>query len=150
MSKLKNQQLFNSELNDSFANISPKIARILNKALEGKDITISEISLLLTTNGPNLNAVVWTADLLRAKTVGDKVTYVVNRNINFTNVCIKGCGFCAFSRDYRTEESYILPTEEIIRRGKQAYMLGATELCIQAGLPPKMNGDYYIELCKEI
>ena len=99
MSKLKNQQLPNTELNISLSNISPKISRILNKALEGKDITAAEITLLLETNGSDLNSVVLTADLLRATTVGDKVTYVVNRNINFTNVCIKGCGFCAFSRD---------------------------------------------------
>tara|TARA_Y100001970_G_C14256199_1_gene875601 strand:+ start:6104 stop:7438 length:1335 start_codon:yes stop_codon:yes gene_type:complete len=150
MSKLKDQQLPNSELSRSLSNITPKIAKILNKALEGKDISAPEITLLLNTNGSDLNSVVLTADLLRTTTVGDKVTYVVNRNINFTNVCIKGCGFCAFSRDYKTEESYILPTEEIIRRGQQAYLLGATELCIQAGLPPKMNGNYYIELCKEI
>ena len=102
MSKLKNQQLPNLELNKSLSNISPKISRILNKALEGKDINASEISTLLNSNREDLNSVVSTANLLRATTVGDKVTYVVNRNINFTNVCIKGCGFCAFSRDYKT------------------------------------------------
>jgi FO synthase subunit 2 len=150
MSKLKTQQLPNTELHKLISNISPSIGRILNKALEGKDITTNEITALLTCKSTELNSVMLTADYLRSKTVGDKVTYVVNRNINFTNVCIKGCGFCAFSRDFRTEESYFLPTEEIIRRGKQAYQLGATELCIQAGLPPKMKGDYYIELCNSI
>jgi FO synthase subunit 2 len=71
---------------------------------------------------------------------------VVNRNINFTNVCIKGCGFCAFSRDFREEEGYFLPEEEILRRAREAWDLGATEVCIQAGLPPKMDGDLYIRL----
>ena len=123
MSKLKDQQLPNSELSRSLSNITSKIAKILNKALGGKDISAPEIALLLNTNGSDLNSVVLTADLLRTTTVGDKVTYVVNRNINFTNVCIKGCGFCAFSRDYKTEESYILPTEEIIRRGKQLSLI---------------------------
>ena len=103
MSKLKDQQLPNSELSRSLSNITPKIAKILNKALEGKDISAPEIALLLNTNGSDLNSVVLTADLLRTTTVGDKVTYVVNRNINFTNVCIKGCGFCAFSRDYKKQ-----------------------------------------------
>ena len=91
-----------------------------------------------------------TADELRRRTVGDIVTYVVNRNINFTNVCIKRCGFCAFSRDFRQEEGYLLPVEEIIRRAKEAWDYGATEVCVQAGLPPKMEGDLYIRLCEAI
>jgi FO synthase subunit 2 len=78
------------------------------------------------------------------------VTYVINRNINFTNVCIKRCGFCAFSRDFREEEGYYLPIEEIVRRAKEAEKLGATEICIQAGLPPKMDGYLYIDICKAI
>jgi FO synthase subunit 2 len=78
------------------------------------------------------------------------VTYVVNRNINFTNVCIKRCGFCAFSRDFRQEEGYFLPFEEVIARAKEAWELGATEVCIQAGLPPQMEGDLYIRLTRAI
>jgi FO synthase subunit 2 len=90
------------------------------------------------------------ADELRRRTVGDSVTFVVNRNINFTNVCIKQCGFCAFSRDFREEEGYFLPTEEIVRRAKEASSLGATEVCIQAGLPPKMDGNLYVDICKAV
>jgi FO synthase subunit 2 len=90
------------------------------------------------------------ADNLRRKAVGDNVTFVINRNINFTNVCIKRCGFCAYSRDFRNEESYFLPTEEVVRRAKEAWDLGATEICIQAGLPPKMDGFLYIDICKAI
>jgi len=75
---------------------------------------------------------------------------VVNRNINFTNVCIKRCGFCAFSRDYREEEGYFLPLEEILRRAQEAWDLGATEVCIQAGLPPQMDGSLYITLTRAI
>ena len=93
---------------------------------------------------------VMVADELRRRAVGDLVTYVVNRNINFTNVCIKRCGFCAFSRDFREDEGYLLPVEEIIRRAKEAWEYGATEVCIQAGLPPKMEGDLYIRLCEAI
>ena len=73
------------------------------------------------------------ADELRRRTVGDIATYVVNRNVNFTNVCIKRCGFCAFSRDFREEEGYFLPIEEIVRRAQEAWEYGATEVCIQAG-----------------
>ena len=90
------------------------------------------------------------ADELRRRTVGDLVTYVVNRNVNFTNVCIKRCGFCAFSRDFRQEEGYFLPVNEIVRRAKEAWDYGATEVCIQAGLPPQMEGDLYIKLCEAI
>jgi FO synthase subunit 2 len=82
--------------------------------------------------------------------VGDVVPNVVNRNINFTNVCIKGCGFCAFSRDFREEEGYFLPEEEIVRRAREAWDLGATEVCVQAGLPPKMEGDFYIRLTRAL
>jgi FO synthase subunit 2 len=82
--------------------------------------------------------------------VGQTVSYVVNRNINFTNVCIKHCTFCAFSRDHREEEGYFLPIEEVVRRAVEAHRLGATEVCIQAGLPPKLDGRFYIEICRAI
>src|SRR5574341_140626 len=90
------------------------------------------------------------ADDMRRRTVGDLVAYVINRNINFTNVCIKHCTFCAFSRTHREEEGYYLPTEEIVRRAREAWDLGATEVCIQAGLPPKMKGSYYMDLTRAI
>jgi FO synthase subunit 2 len=97
-----------------------------------------------------MNTLVLVADELRRRSVGNTVTYVINRNINFTNVCIKRCGFCAFSRDFREEEGYFLPIEEIVRRAKEAWKLGATEVCIQAGLPPKMDGHLYIDICDAI
>ena len=89
------------------------IARILDRALSGADVTAQEAEALLVTSGRDLLATIAAADRLRRDTSGDVVTYVVNRNINFTNVCIKGCGFCAFSRDFREEEGYLLPDEEI-------------------------------------
>ncbi len=82
--------------------------------------------------------------------MGDAVTFVVNRNINFTNVCIKHCGFCAFSRDHREEEGYLLPIDEVVRRAREAWELGATEVCIQAGLPPKLDGRFYIDLTRAL
>ena len=123
---------------------------MLNRALSGEDITSEEAVVLFGAEGQEYNAMVMTADELRRRTVGDIVTYVVNRNINFTNVCIKRCGFCAFSRDFRQEEGYLLPVEEIIRRAKEAWDYGATEVCVQAGLPPKMEGDLYIRLCESL
>ncbi|MGH2359447.1 MAG: 5-amino-6-(D-ribitylamino)uracil--L-tyrosine 4-hydroxyphenyl transferase CofH [bacterium] len=130
--------------------ISPDVTRILSGALDGQDITVEDALVLLEGSGPEFLATVMVADDLRRRTVGDVVTYVVNRNINFTNVCIKRCGFCAFSRDYREEEGYLLPLEEIVRRAKEAWELGATEVCIQAGLPPQMEGDLYIRLCRAV
>ena len=126
------------------------IANTLNQALGGEDISIEQAVELFATTGPEFNAVQLVADCLRKTTVGDVVSFVVNRNVNFTNVCIKRCGFCAFSRDFREEEGYFLPVEEIVRRAKEAWDYGATEVCIQAGLPPQMEGDLYIRLCKAI
>ena len=130
--------------------VDREVARILDSALAGDDITVDEAVTLFGAHGPSLTATIQTADELRRRTVGDNVTYVINRNINFTNVCIKHCGFCAFSRDHREEEGYFLPMEEVIRRTREAYDLGAREVCVQAGLPPKMDGYYYVDLTKAI
>lgn len=132
------------------AGITPRVAHILDRALSGADVAAEEAEVLLQTSGQDLTATVAAADHLRREAVGDVVTYVVNRNINFTNVCIKGCGFCAFSRDFRQEEGYFLPEDEILRRAQEAWDLGATEVCVQAGLPPKMDGDLYIRLTRLI
>ena len=133
-----------------FKNADPVVSEILNKALSEKEITGKEGLILYQTKGIDFHLVGLAADELRKRRVGNTVSYVVNRNINFTNVCIKQCGFCAFSRDFREEEGYFLPTEEIVRRAKEAHSLGATEVCIQAGLPPDMEGDLYENICREI
>jgi len=130
--------------------IDPVVARVLDKSLGGKDISPEEAVVLFDAEGPALNPLVLAADELRRRTVGDIVTYVINRNINFTNICIKRCGFCAFSRDHRQEEAYFLPIEEVVRRAREAWELGATEVCIQAGLPPKMDGHLYVDICRAI
>ena len=130
--------------------VSSDVSQILAAALAGEDISVDDACVLLDAKGVDYNSTLTVADELRRKTVGDIVTYVVNRNINFTNVCIKGCGFCAFSRDFREEQGYFLPVEEIVRRSREAWEYGATEVCIQAGLPPQMEGDLYIRLCEAI
>jgi FO synthase subunit 2 len=133
-----------------FKNADPVISEILNNALSEKEISAKDGLELFKVSGVDFHLVGLVADELRRRRVGDTVSYVVNRNINFTNVCIKQCGFCAFSRDFREEEGYFLPNEEIVRRAKEAYQLGATEVCIQAGLPPDMKGDLYENICKDI
>ncbi len=139
-----------SMIDSLFKNADPIVASTLDKALSTKDISVDEAVKLFDSTGLELNLSVMVADELRKRTVGDYATYVVNRNINFTNVCIKQCGFCAFSRDFREEEGYFLPTEEIVKRAQEAASVGATEVCIQAGLPPKMDGHIYIDICKAV
>jgi len=130
--------------------LDPTVRRVLDRALDGHEVTVGDGLALATVKGRELHALALVADDLRARQAGDLVTYVVNRNINFTNVCIKHCTFCAFSRDHREEEGYFLPVEEVVRRAREAWELGATEVCIQAGLPPKLPGRYYIDLCRAI
>jgi len=139
-----------SNTDSLFKNADPIVSKILNNALSDKEISVEDALILYNTTGIDFHLVGFVADEIRRRRVGDIVSYVVNRNINFTNVCIKQCGFCAFSRDFREEEGYFLPTEEIVRRAKEAHQLGATEVCIQAGLPPDMEGDLYEKICREI
>ena len=139
-----------TNIDSLFKNTDPIVSEILDRALSEKEISAKEGLELFTASGIGFHLIGLVADELRRRRVGDVVTYVVNRNINFTNVCIKQCGFCAFSRDFREEEGYLLPTEEIVRRAKEAHQLGASEVCIQAGLPPDMEGDLYERICREI
>jgi FO synthase subunit 2 len=129
---------------------SPEIRRVLDAALAGHEVSIADGDALAHATGRDLLALALAADELRRRQVGDVVTFVVNRNINFTNVCIKHCGFCAFSRDHREEEGYLLPVDEVVGRAREAAELGATEVCIQAGLPPKLDGRFYIDLTRAI
>src|SRR5437879_6221991 len=129
---------------------SRDVRRILDGALAGGEVSVADGHLLARAAGRDLLALGVTADELRRRQVGDTVTFVVNRNVNFTNVCIKHCTFCAFSRDHREEEGYFLPLPEVVRRAQEARDLGATEVCIQAGLPPKLDGRYYIDLTRAI
>jgi FO synthase subunit 2 len=129
---------------------SPAVRRILGACLDGAELSVDDALVLSGAEGRDGHALALVADELRRRQVGDVVTYVVNRNINFTNVCIKHCTFCAFSRDHREEEGYFLPIAEVVRRAEEAADMGATEVCIQAGLPPKLDGRYYIDLTRAI
>ena len=145
-----NSPRLESSLERLLGAVSVGTAPILERALSGHDISVDEAARLFDADGSDLLAMVAAADELRARTVGDVVTYVINRNINFTNVCVKACGFCAFSRGHLAEEGYYLPVEEIIRRAQEAHDLGATEVCVQAGLAPGMDGWHYVKLCRAL
>src|SRR6266849_4050137 len=129
---------------------SRDMRRILAGVLDGHELSVDDGIALTGAAGRDLHAITLVADEMRRRQAGDVVTYVVNRNINFTNVCIKHCSFCAFSRDHREEEGYLLPVAEVVRRAQEAQDLGATEVCIQAGLPPKLDGRFYIDLTRAI
>ena len=128
----------------------PLVSEALDDALYGKKISAAQGEVLFGAKGFDFHMVGMVADHLRKESVGDTVTYVVNRNVNFTNVCVKQCGFCAFSRDFREEQGYMLPVTEIVRKAKEAHEMGATEVCIQAGLPPDMDGGLYESICTAI
>ena len=139
--------------------VPSNIRRILDDVVadvcvKGRPSTLSaaDATTLLSARGSAaVMAVAAAADACRtAAPCGDVVTYVVNRNINFTNACVKKCGFCAFSRTGVDEEAYFLPLEEIVRRAKEAAALGATEVCIQAGLPPAMDKDLYMTVAAAV
>jgi 5-amino-6-(D-ribitylamino)uracil---L-tyrosine 4-hydroxyphenyl transferase len=129
---------------------------ILDRALGGDDVSTADALLLLTQTDPDIiEQIRATADRLRHIQVGDTVTYVINRNINFTNICEQHCSFCAFRRDENTEGAFWLSIEEILAKAGDAVKLSATEICMQGGLHPgaKIGGrslTYYIELVSAI
>jgi FO synthase len=109
---------------------------------------------LLSTRGDELARVLAAADRLRRETVGDVVTYVVNRNVQYTNVCYFRCGFCAFSKGKLAANlrgpAYLVPLEEIARRAEEAWERGATEICLQGGIHPSFTGAYYLDVVRTI
>ncbi len=139
-----------TELESCLQNVSGDIREVLERSLDDREVTVAEGALLSEARGTDLHALCLVADELRRKQTGSRVTYVVNRNINFTNVCIKSCRFCAFARTIRSEQGYFLPHDEIARRTRQAQKMGATEVCLQAGLSPNLTGDSYIDLCRVV
>jgi len=122
--------------------VDPQVSTILHRALDGEEISWREGLRLCETNGLDLQAVCLAADEMRRRQVGEVVTYVVNRNINFTNVCIKHCTFCAFSREYREEEGYFLPVEEVVRRAREAVDMGRPRSACRPGCPRKWTATF--------
>jgi 7,8-didemethyl-8-hydroxy-5-deazariboflavin synthase CofH subunit len=137
-------------LESCLQDVSREVRAILERSLAGDEVSVSDGVVLSGVRGVDLHALCLVADELRRRQVGESVTYVVNRNINFTNVCIKNCKFCAFARTVRSEQGYFLSHEEVARRVRQAWEMGATEVCLQAGLSPNLSGDSYIDLCRVV
>jgi len=123
---------------------------ILHAVLSGTELTFEQGLLLANVEGSALEALVAVADHLRRATVGDAITYVVNRNINFTNVCFVGCSFCGFGRGPSAPDAYSLSFEEVVRRARDAWDRGATEVCVQGGLPRDLDGFFYRNLLRAV
>src|SRR6266851_4776162 len=122
----------------------------LQAAIGGAELTFEQGLQLATAEGAALEALLAVADQLRRETVGEAITYVVNRNINFTNVCFVGCSFCGFGRGPGAADAYSLSFGEVVRRAREAWDRGATEVCIQGGLPKDLNGFYYRDLVRAV
>jgi FO synthase len=128
---------------------SKAVQRLLDRARRGEELNEAEVVALFQAEGADLNAVLRAADALRAQTVGPTVTYVVNRNINYTNICLYHCGFCAFSKSgprSRRGAAYLLDLEEVARRTAEARARGATEVCLQGGIHPSFTGRTYFDI----
>src|SRR5215472_10553293 len=134
----------------ALAAASPAVARILEKALDGGELDFDDGFALAVAEGIDLVAVVKVADELRRRAVGDCITYVVNRNLNFTNVCFVGCAFCGFSRGPNSPDAYFHSTDTLVAKSVEAVERGATEVCIQGGLPRALDGYYYVDVLRAI
>src|SRR6266852_5340974 len=127
-----------------------EVREILHAAACGEELTFERGVLLATAEGSALEALVAVADQLRREPVGDTITYVVNRNINFTNVCFVGCSFCGFGRGPGAADAYSLSFDEVVRRAREAWERGATEVCVQGRLPRDLHGFFYRDLLRAI
>src|SRR5215467_7558379 len=135
---------------DALSRAHPPIARILENALCGGELSFEEGLTLASVEGDDLLALVKAANELRRCTVGDRITYVVNRNLNFTNICFVGCAFCGFSRGPKAKDAYFHSHETLIAKATNAVARGATEVCIQGGLPRDLDGHYYASLLRAL
>ena len=137
--------------------IAPRIRHAARVALEqvmetldGSVLTREQCSLLANADGDDLLGLLVAADALRRELVGNIVTYVVNRNINFTNICFVGCKFCAFSRGPRESDTYFLSLEQVAQKAREAWKIGATEVCIQGGLPHGLPPFHYRDILRAV
>jgi len=133
---------------------SPPVRQIIDRSLQGTPPSVDEIALLFAARGDDVDAIAAAADLLRQDRVGETVTYVVNRNINYTNVCYFRCGFCAFSKGPRSlnlrGDPYLMSIEEVVNRTLEAADRGATEVCLQGGIHPSFTGRFYVDVLSAI
>jgi 7,8-didemethyl-8-hydroxy-5-deazariboflavin synthase CofH subunit len=135
------------------SHVAPATRQALERvlaSLDGACLSPEESFLLAHADGDDLLGLLVAADRLRRDLVGDVITYVVNRNINFTNVCFVGCKFCAFSRGPREGDAYFLSPEQVSEKALQAWELGAREVCIQGGLPHGLPPLYYRDILRAV
>ncbi|HEY7546982.1 MAG TPA: 5-amino-6-(D-ribitylamino)uracil--L-tyrosine 4-hydroxyphenyl transferase CofH [Blastocatellia bacterium] len=137
-----------TRLDRLLSRIDAGVAQLLDRSLSGEELDFEDGLRLARTSGAELEALILAADRVRRERVGDIVTYIVNRNINFTNVCFVGCRFCAFSRAPRERDAYFHSFEEIARRSREAWDQGAREVCVQGGLPRDLDPYYYRDLLR--
>jgi 7,8-didemethyl-8-hydroxy-5-deazariboflavin synthase CofH subunit len=141
------------EWSDVAPRLTPAVLAALERALQSADggtLSREQRLLLAYAEGDDLLGLLVAADTLRRELVGNLVTYVVNRNINFTNICFVGCKFCAFSRGPRESDTYFLSPEQVAEKAIQASELGATEVCIQGGLPHGLPPFYYRDILRAV
>ena len=141
-------------VNKISGDVSHEIKKILDKSIHGFDLDHDEITKLFHTRGDDYHLVLNHADRLRQKINGDEVTYVITRNINYTNICKYSCHFCAFSKG-KTKENlrgkpYLINNDEVADRALEAWSKGAHEVCLQGGIHPHYDGYTYINICKAI
>ena len=138
----------------TLASTGGAVAEVLAGVLSGQQVDEDEIVTLFGARGPEVSAVAEVADQLRYDSIGDEVTFVANRNINYTNVCTFKCKFCAFSKGPLSLNlrgtPYLLELSDITDRVAEAEAMGATEVCLQGGIHPKFDGDYYLEVIKAV
>tara|TARA_R110002167_G_scaffold4648_10_gene21981 strand:+ start:1016 stop:2311 length:1296 start_codon:yes stop_codon:yes gene_type:complete len=127
----------------SLAAADRRTQQILEDVINGQELSEQDAIRLFDAEGPELDALVATADYLRQKSVGNRASFVITRNINFTNVCYMGCKFCGFAKRKDDPEAELLSMDEIVERAQEAWDRGATEVCIQGGLHPNIDGDHY-------
>ncbi|MGH8931017.1 MAG: 5-amino-6-(D-ribitylamino)uracil--L-tyrosine 4-hydroxyphenyl transferase CofH, partial [Egibacteraceae bacterium] len=134
--------------------IAGAVAEVLDGVRAGQEPGVDELGTLFSARGPQVRAVAAVADELRAATVGDDVTYVVNRNINYTNVCTYRCRFCGFSKGPLSlnlrGKPYLLTLDEVAERALEAWELGATEVCLQGGIHPSFDGEFYVDVARAV
>jgi len=146
MSQLREMVLDPRPLEQLLGAARPEIAAILDRSLAGRELTMEDGLALLATEGDDLRALIHTADHVRATDVGDEVTYVINRNINFTNVCFVGCQFCAFARHRKDEDARTDTMTQLLAKVQDAIDRGATEICMQGGINPEMDAFGYRDI----
>lgn len=146
MSHLRRMVLDDRPIETLLAEANPEIASILERSLSGAELSTADGLKLLACEGADLTALIRTADIVRQQEVGDDVTYVVNRNINFTNVCFVGCQFCAFARHRKDEDARTDTLGTLLSKVQDAIDRGATEICMQGGINAEMDAFGYRDI----